>query len=101
MTQAARMNIIKAAVGLVLADDTLGLDRLRTKFSETMARSAEWPLFDYITSPKASPAGVEFKAAAKLVSGMDSITGFLKAYRDIYPVDGAMVPVEASKPSDV
>jgi len=101
MTQSARMNIIKAAVGLVLADDTLGLDRLRNKFSAPMAQSAEWPLFDYITSPTASPAGVEFKQAAKLVSGMDSITAFLGAYREIYPVDGAMVPAAAARPADV
>jgi hypothetical protein len=95
------MNIIKAAVGLVLANDTLGLNRLRSKFSERMALSPEWALFDYITSPNANPVGVEFKSAAKLVAGMDSITAFLGAYRDLYHADDGLTPDEASHKSDV
>jgi outer membrane PBP1 activator LpoA protein len=101
LTQQARMHVIKAAVGLVLADDTLGLSRLRTKFSERMAQSAEWPLFEYITSPDASPTGVEFKAAAKLVANMDSITAFLGAYREIYKADADITPDEAARRTEV
>ncbi|HZY67995.1 MAG TPA: hypothetical protein VFE52_05380, partial [Devosia sp.] len=95
----ARLNIIKAAVGLVLADDPLGLSRLRSKFSERMSVTPEWALFDYITSPAADPVGVEFKSAAKMVASMDSITAFLGAYRDIY--QGALVPDQASSKSEV
>lgn len=93
----ARMDIIKAAVGFALANDTLGLSRLRGKFSDAMAQSPEWPMFDYITTPDASVTGVPFKEAAKAVAGLDSIDAFLKAYRQIYPVDPSMVPAEASK----
>ena len=101
LTQQARMHIIKAAVGLVLANDTLGLSRLRTKFSERMAQSSEWPLFEYVTSPDANPVGVEFKAAAKLVANMDSITAFLGAYRTIYKADEDLTPDEAAKKAEV
>ncbi len=101
LTGQGRMNIIKAAVGLVLADDTLGINRLRSKFAERMALTPEWGLFDYITSPKADPVGVEFKSAAKMVASMDSITAFLGAYRDIYQADKALVPDEASNKSEV
>lgn len=101
LTVPARMNVIKAAVGLVLANDTLGLNRLRSKFSERMSQSPEWALFDYITSPKANPVGVEFKSAAKLVASMDSITAFLGAYRDIYHTDDGLVPDAASQKSAV
>jgi hypothetical protein len=97
----ARMNIIKAGVGLVLANDALGLNRLRTKFSDRMAQSAEWPLFEYITSPDASPVGIEFKSAAKLVANMDSITAFLGAYRDIYKSDASLAPDQAAPKSEV
>ena len=38
MTQASRLNVIKAAVGYVLAGDKLGVSRLRSKFSAT-----RWP----------------------------------------------------------
>src|SRR5690606_16921648 len=34
-----RMNVIRAAVGYVLAGDALGLARLRSKFGERMAQS--------------------------------------------------------------
>ena len=86
LNQDARLNVVKAAVGLVLAGDTLGLSRLRSKFSDRLAQSAEWPMFDYITSPDVSVTGVEFKTAAKAVAGMDSINGFLSAYKQLYPV---------------
>jgi hypothetical protein len=97
----ARTHIIKAAVGLVLANDELGLSRLRSKFSERMANSPEWGLFDYITSPHADPVGVEFKAAAKMVASMDSVTAFLGAYREIYRDDDGLTPVDAPVKSDV
>jgi len=101
LTQPGRMNIIKAAVGLVLASDTLGLSRLRSKFAERMASSPEWGLFDYITSPMADPVGAEFKSAAKMVASMDSITAFLGAYRDIYHTDEGLTPDAASQKSTV
>lgn len=101
LTQAARLDIIKAAVGLVLVDDTLGLSRLRSKFAERLAQSGEWALFDYITRPDADPVGQTFKAAAKMVASIDSITSFLDAYRDLYPAEGAMTPREAAQKAAV
>ena len=58
LNQDARLNVVKAAVGLVLANDPLGLSRLRSKFSDRLAQSAQWPMFDYITSPDVSVTGV-------------------------------------------
>lgn len=101
LTQDGRLNILKAAVGLVLADDKLGLSRLRQKFSDRLAQSAEWPMFDYITNPDASIDGLEFKAAAKAVANIDSVTGFLNSYRQVYPADSKLVPTAASKKSAV
>jgi hypothetical protein len=94
--QMARMNLIKAAVGYVLANDTLGLNRLRTKFADRLAQTPEWPMFDYITSPQASVTGEQFKVAAKAIADIDSITAFLATYRKIYPVDPAIVPASAT-----
>jgi hypothetical protein len=101
LNDAARMNIVKAAVGYVLAGDTLGLSRLRSKFSDRLAQTAEWPMFDYITTPDASVAGEEFKAAAKAVAGLDSITAFLTAYRQVYPVDPGIAPAVATTKSQL
>jgi hypothetical protein len=91
-----RMNIVKASVGLVLSNDTLGLARLRDKFSQRMADSRQWAMFDYLTSPSVSPAGMEFKTAAKAVSGIDSVTAFLNSYKQTYPVDPALAPAKVS-----
>ena len=96
LNQDARMNIVKAAVGLVLANDPLGMSRLRAKFSERLAQTPEGPMFAYITSPDAQVTGLEFKAAAKAVASIDTVTGFLNAYRKIYPVDPKIAPAEAS-----
>lgn len=90
--QLARLNVLKAAVGLVFVNDTIGLNRLRTKFAAGMATAAEWPLFDYITRPDASPTGMEFKAAARLVADVDTLKQFLDAYRRLYRPESGLVP---------
>jgi len=95
-SQPARMSIIKAAVGFVLAGDQLGLSRLRSKFGDQMAKSAEWPMFDYVTS-SIQPTSAEFKKVAQEVAGLDSLNAFLSSYRDIYGEAGAMTPLNATK----
>src|SRR5690606_39149472 len=49
LDQPARMMIVKAGVGYVLAGDDFGLSRLRAKFGEQMVNAPEWPMFDYVT----------------------------------------------------
>jgi hypothetical protein len=96
----ARSNVLKAGVGLLLANDKLGLSRIRDKFAERMAQSPEWPLFNYITGPDAQPVGVEFKQAARAVSELDTLSAFLTAYKQVYQADPAIQPEEA-KPAAV
>jgi hypothetical protein len=84
------MSIIRAAVGFVLANDKLGLSRLRSKFGEEMALTPEWPMFDYVTGP-IDVAAAEFKTIAKQVSGLDRLDAFLAAYRETYGDDAAPV----------
>ncbi|MDB5540228.1 MAG: hypothetical protein JWQ89_1955 [Devosia sp.] len=93
MSQPARMSVVKAAVGFVLAGDKLGLSRLRSKFSEQMAKSAEWPLFEYVTRDVA-PQSVEFRKLASEVAGADSLDAFLASYREIYGTAEAMLPAK-------
>jgi hypothetical protein len=97
MTQPARMAIIRAAVGYVLAGDTLGLSRIRTKFGELMAQSAEWPMFDYVTG-SISPTSADFQKVVQQVAGLDALNAFLGSYREIYGSGGAMTPLTATKP---
>lgn len=96
--RAARLNLIKAAVGYVLAGDDFGLSRLRNKFGEQMVNSPEWPLFDFVTGP-IQVTSLEFKKVAAEVAAQDSLTAFLSSYRETYGADGALAPVNAAAPS--
>jgi hypothetical protein len=91
LSQPARTNIVKAAVGFVMAGDVIGLSRLRVKFADRLARSAEWPLFDFVTGEFA-PTSTAFREAARQVSGLDSLGAFLAAYRERYARAGAITP---------
>jgi len=93
MSQPARMSIIKAAVGYVLSGDSLGLTRIRSKFGDQMARSPQWPMFDFVTGQMQPSDAGEFKQVAKEVAGLDSINAFLAAYQEFYGKDGALTPL--------
>ncbi len=87
----ARMNIIKAAVGYVLDGDSLGLARIRTRFSERLSNSPEWPMFDYVTGTVVQ-GSADFKTIAAKIADIDSLSAFLNSYRQTYGSDGALAP---------
>jgi hypothetical protein len=91
MTRDARMNIVKAAAGFVMAGDRLGLSRLRSKFGGPMSRSAEWAMFDFVTGDT-TPTSVEFRRVAREISGLDTLNAFLDSYRATYAADAALTP---------
>ncbi|MHB1110714.1 MAG: hypothetical protein ACYCZU_10410, partial [Devosia sp.] len=99
LTQPARMNVIKAAVGFVMVGDRLGLSRLRSKFGEHMAQTAEWPMFDFVTG-EIVPSSVEFAKVAREISGLDSLNAFLASYREMYAAGDVMTPAEAAPPDE-
>ena len=99
LTTSARMNVIKSAVGFVLAGDKLSLSRLRTKFGEEMSKTAEWPMFDYVTS-EVAPSSIEFRKVAREVSGLDTLNAFLDAYRQTYAIGDEMTPARAAPPAE-
>lgn len=86
-----RMGLVKAAVGFVLAGDKLGLSRLRAKYSDALANSAEWPLFEYVTRDIA-PQSLEFRRVAQEVAALDSLDAFLSSYREMYGNSEGVVP---------
>lgn len=92
----SRMNLIRAAVGYVLASDDFGLARLRAKFGEYMVNSPEWPIFDYVTGP-IQTTSLEFKKVAADVAALDSLDAFLVSYRETYGADGALTPLSSSQ----
>ncbi|WP_127144716.1 hypothetical protein [Pelagibacterium montanilacus] len=96
LSSLARINVVKAAVGYVLADDALGLSRLRSRFSPAMAETSEWPMFAFVVEDVA-PDSREFRQIAHEVAGLDSLNAFLNAYREIYSGSSALAPLHASR----
>ena len=94
-----RMHVIRAAVGFALANDTLALSRLRSKFGDQMAKTPEWAMFDFVTRD-ISPTSVEFRKVAREVSGLDSLNAFLESYRQTYAHGDPMTPERASAKRD-
>jgi tetratricopeptide (TPR) repeat protein len=95
MDKNSRMNIIKAAVGFVISGDSMGLSRLRSKFGDAMAQSAEWAMFDFVTGD-ITPASAEFRKVARQVADLDSLNAFLASYRQLYPDTATMTPASAT-----
>ncbi len=91
LADSGRLDIVKAAVGFVLSGDKIGVGRLRERFSQSMAGTPQWPLFDFVTGD-VQLSGREFKKIAKDVVGADTLNAFLTTYRDVYGVDGALAP---------
>lgn len=92
-----RMHVIKAAVGFVLSSDSIGLSRLRSKFGDVMAQSAEWAMFDFVTGDIA-PASAEFRQVARQVADLDSLNAFLTSYRQLYPDADTLTPAAPASP---
>lgn len=95
LTPAARTNLVRAAVGFVLADDQIALSRLRSKFGERMATTPEWALFNFVTGP-IEASSVEFRKVAQEVADVDSLNAFLTSYRQVYESDGALAPTKSA-----
>ncbi|WP_417582432.1 hypothetical protein [Pelagibacterium sp.] len=91
----ARTNVVKAAVGYVLSNDQIGLARLRSRFSEAMSRTPEWPVFAFVVE-NVDPAGVNFREIARQVADTQAINAFLNAYREIYSGQNAVTPLRAA-----
>ncbi|MCB1516256.1 MAG: hypothetical protein KDJ19_01370 [Hyphomicrobiaceae bacterium] len=91
---AARRQILRAAVGFVLANDRVGLARLRNKFSPAMESTPEWPLFDFVTG-LVTQSSADFRQLASEVASTDTLSAFLQTYRETYEGDGALVPMHA------
>ncbi|MFV2093500.1 MAG: hypothetical protein ACC634_10485, partial [Hyphomicrobiales bacterium] len=80
LADADRFNVMRAAISLALADDKLGLQRLRRKFVGKMAESPDAIAFDVVTSPGVSQ-GVAFRNLANDIAEIDTLSAFLKDFR--------------------
>lgn len=86
-----KSDIIRAAVGYALADDSIGLSRFREKYAPLMSESADRMAFDIASKPAAS-SSAEFAEIAKLAASVDTLDGFLREMKQRFPDATARAP---------
>ncbi|WP_025037378.1 hypothetical protein [Bradyrhizobium sp. DOA9] len=86
-----KSDIIRAAVGYALADDSIGLSRFREKYAPLMSESADRLAFDIASKPAAA-SSAEFAEIAKLAASVDTLEGFLREMKQRFPDATARAP---------
>jgi tetratricopeptide (TPR) repeat protein len=79
-----KSDVLRAAVGYALAEDSLGMARFREKFAPLMADTADRVAFDTASQPAASNSAA-FAAIAKMAASVDTLEGFLREIRTRFP----------------
>ncbi|MCJ2085901.1 hypothetical protein MKK88_07825 [Methylobacterium sp. E-005] len=95
---ASRADAIRAAIAYNLAAEAIGLERLKAKFSESMAASPDARTFALLTgtNPTRAPG---FRAVAAQATKADTLSAFLAEYRKRYP-ESAVPERGKAKPAD-
>ncbi len=80
----ARADVIRAGIAYGLAEERMGLERLKAKFAGAMAESADARTFALITgaNPTRQPG---FREVAQKASKAETLAAFLAEYRKRYP----------------
>jgi hypothetical protein len=93
LTEIERHDVLRAGLAFALADEKLGLARLKEKFAGKLTGTAEKEAFDQITL---NPSPRAIGAASKILANLDSLGTFLKLYHARYP-SAQPVPTRADQ----
>ena len=77
LTAEEKADILRAAVGYALAQDSLGLGRFRDKYAAKMSGPDDRAAFEVAMKP-ASGSVAAFSQLAKMAASVDTINGFLR-----------------------
>jgi tetratricopeptide (TPR) repeat protein len=86
-----RSDILRAAIGYALGEESIGLARLREKYQAKFADGPDRRAFDVVTAPTGTN-GVEFQDVAKKIASVDTLDTFLRDLRARYPESSAVSP---------
>jgi len=95
LDDAERSDLLRAAMGYALGDDSLGADRFAGKFSAKMGEGPDRHAFEVLTSPSGAES-VEFREIARAVAAVDTLEAFLRDMRARYPETGSFSPGAAA-----
>jgi len=97
LTDLERADVLRAAVGYAIADDTLGLGRFREKYAPKMADGPDRRAFEVATSPLAA-SGPEFRDVVRQIASVDTLEGFLREVYARHPELGSFGQPPAAPP---
>lgn len=96
LSDVERADILRAAIGYSLAEDTIGAERLRERYEAKMTDGPDKRAFEVATAPQASNSA-EFRDLAKAVTAFSALDSFLREMRERYPEIGTLSPGETQK----
>ena len=91
-----RADVMRAAIGYALAEDTIGIDRFRTKYAPKMAEGPDRRAFEVVTAPFNSNAP-EFADIARVIAATDTLDAFLRDIRANFPDTTGPAPRAAGR----
>jgi hypothetical protein len=95
LTEAERADMLRAGVAYSLADDKIGISRLRDKYAAKMAQGPDGRAFDVVTGGL-GPSSLEFREVARIVASADTLQGFLRELKARYPEMQGLPPEAAN-----
>jgi tetratricopeptide (TPR) repeat protein len=90
-------DVIRAAVGYALAEDSVGLARFREKYAPLMNGEPDRATFEAASKPTAA-GGAEFTQIAKIAASVDTLDGFLREMKTRFPDATAKAPLPPETP---
>jgi hypothetical protein len=90
-----RSDILRAGVGYALAEDKIGIARLREKYAAKMNEGPDKRAFELITSGLGSGSAA-FREVARIVGSMDTLAAFLRDLKERYPELHSLLPQAAA-----
>jgi tetratricopeptide (TPR) repeat protein len=90
-----RADILRAAIGYALGDETIGLSRLREKYQAKFSDGPDRRAFDIVTAPTGT-GSAEFRDVVKKIASVDTLDAFLRDLRARYPESSAVSPAGAA-----
>ncbi len=97
LSDAERADILRAAVGYALAEDDIGLGRLREKYEARMADSPDGGAFGVVTGGLGTDSA-EFREVARTIARIDTLEAFLRDMRTGYPDANPATPASNGQP---
>jgi hypothetical protein len=95
LTDAERADMLRAGVAYSLAEDRIGIARLRDKYAAKMAAGPDGRAFNVVTGGLGS-SSPEFREVARLVASGDTLSAFLRDLKARYPQMHGVTPDAAS-----